>query len=117
MFDVRAMPAPVPPCPWKANTSGAGRDESSGTTMTAVRMVPPTSKEASWRPGAYARSDVDVVVGTPDGEDFDSADVPPDEHPAASAPMTVTIAIAALQRPRLMPSLSTFTCADLMTPV
>jgi hypothetical protein len=77
--------------------------------MTAVRVVPPTSKDASWRPGVYAPSDVELAAGAVDGdgvedgaveggdEDDDSADeLPelPDEHPAASAPMTATTPMA-----------------------
>ena len=77
--------------------------------MTAVRVVPPTSKDASWRPGVYAPSDVELVAGAMDGdgvedgaveagdEDDGSADeLPelPDEHPAASAPMAATTPMA-----------------------
>ena len=79
-----------------------------------MRVVPPTSKDASWRPGEYAPSDVELAAGAVDGdgvedgavedgavedgdEDRDSADeLPelPDEHPAASAPMTATTPMA-----------------------
>ena len=80
--------------------------------MTAVRVVPPTSNDAWWRPGVYAPSDVELAGGAVDGdgmedgavedgdEDDDSADelpeLPelPDEHPAASAPMTATTPMA-----------------------
>jgi hypothetical protein len=77
--------------------------------MTAVRVMPPTSKDASWRPGVYAPSDVELAAGAVDGdgvedgavedgdEDRDSADeLPelPDEHPAASAPMAATTPMA-----------------------
>ena len=74
--------------------------------MTAVRVVPPTSNDAWWRPGVYAPSDVELAGGAVDGdgmedgavedgdEDDDSADELPDEHPAASAPMTATTPMA-----------------------
>ena len=77
--------------------------------MTAVRVVPPTSKDASWRPGVYAPSDVELAAGAVDGdgvedgpveagdEDDGAADeLPelPDEHPAASAPMATTTPMA-----------------------
>ena len=79
--------------------------------MTAVRVVPPTSKDASWRPGEYAPSDVELAAGAVDGdgmedgaveagdEDDGSADeLPepelPDEHPATSAPMAATTPMA-----------------------
>jgi hypothetical protein len=108
------MLVPLPPWPWNPKTSGAERDRSPGTAMTAVRVVPPTPKEASWRPGVYALSDVELAAGpaeddgaedaVEDGdEDLDSSDVPPDEHPTASAPMTVTTPMATPRRRRLMP--------------
>jgi hypothetical protein len=125
MFDLRSMALPVPPWPWKAKTSGAGRDESPGTTMTAVRVVPPTSNEASCRPGVYLPSEADVAVTAVDGgavddvddEEGDCVESPPDEHPAASAPTTTTIPIAANQPLGLMTSLSACTCARSMTPL
>jgi hypothetical protein len=101
MFDLRAMLLPLPPWPWKTNTSGAWRDGSPGTSMTAVRVVPPTSKDASWRPGVYAPSDVELAAGAVDGdgaEDGSAEELPelelPDEHPDASAPMTATTPMA-----------------------
>jgi hypothetical protein len=99
--------------------------------MTAVRVVPPTSKDASWRPGVYAPSDVELAAGAVDGvgaedgavedgdEDRDSADeLPelPDEHPAASAPIAATTPMATPRRRPLMPSVSARTCAGPMTP-
>jgi hypothetical protein len=99
--------------------------------MTAVRVVPPTSKDASWRPGVYAPSDVELAAGGVDGdgvedgdeedgdEDRDSADeLPelPDEHPAARAPMAATTPMATPRRRPLMPSVSACTCAGPMTP-
>jgi len=123
MFDLRCMLAPVPPWPWKTNTSGAGRDEFAGTTMTAVRVLPPTSNEASWRPGAYAASAAEVDVAAVDGgavddvDDGDRAESPPDEHAPASAPTTATTPIEANQRPGLMLPLSAYTYGGSMTPL
>jgi hypothetical protein len=93
--------------------------------MTAVRVIPPTSNEASCRPGAWAPPEADVPVATVEGgtvedvddEERDCVESPPDEHPAASAPTTATIAIARNHRPGLIPSLSACTCGGSMTPL
>jgi hypothetical protein len=69
--------------------------------------------------------EADVTVLAEDGgaaedvgdEERDCVESPPDEHPAAGAPTTATIAIAANQRPGLMPSLSPCTCGRSMTPL
>jgi len=69
--------------------------------------------------------EVDVAVAAVDGgavedvddEERDYVESPPDEHPAASAPTTATIAIAANQRPGLMTSVSGYTCGVSMTPL